>query len=267
MEASMHYTKLLAASAMAALLGAGLVAAQDDPLNGDPDAIENGNGSTPGEEKVIGDISSAFADFAGSEDNADALTRALRTGSEVTLSDNGATTSFTPATGHLGYGEVYISLSLAEAMLKDAGITDPTPEQIAAVLNGGEVTAADGSVITYEGILVQRAEGRGWGEIANAAGLNLGLVIASKRSGKDLTKGMAIAKPAERGNDTSRAARERADTPGNAGVTGRPEGAGFRRPDRADNMMARMERFDRPVRVERPVRIERPMRPERPVKF
>ncbi|HUF21840.1 MAG TPA: hypothetical protein VMP00_13935 [Burkholderiales bacterium] len=30
-----------------------------------------------------------------------------------------------------GYGEVHISLSLAEALLIDAGITDPSPEQTA----------------------------------------------------------------------------------------------------------------------------------------
>lgn len=257
----MHGTRLLAIFATTALLGAGPVAAQDDALNGD--------GFVPVEERAIGGISAAFVDFAGSEANADALARALRTGAEVTLSANGATTSFTPATGHLGYGEVHISLSLAEAMLKDAGITEPTPAQIAAVLNGGEVIAADGSVITYQGILVRRAEGQGWGEIARAAGLNLGLVIASKRSGKDLTKVTDVVKPADRGNDTSRAARERAATPGNAGVTGRPEGAGSRRAD----YVARVERVDRPaaaerpLRVERPIRVERPVRPERPVKF
>ncbi|MEX0960084.1 MAG: hypothetical protein WDZ63_12420 [Burkholderiales bacterium] len=256
------FDRILLTAAMAAiLLGASAASAQDDPLNGDPDPVGNDTQFDPGEEKVIGDISADFESFARSGDNADALVRALRTGGEVTLSDNGATTVFDPATGHMGYGEVHISLSLAEALLRDAGITDPTPEQIAAVLNGGDVLAADGTIITYEGILVQRSDGQGWGQIARNAGVNLGLVIASKRSGKDLLNKLPA--DASRGAGNAQIARERVETAGNAGVTGKPMAARAQRPGR----VARSERVERPVQVERPVRIERPVRPERPVKF
>src|SRR6185312_1250957 len=47
------------------------------------------------------------------------------------------TTTFTPDTGKMGYGNVKIALSLAEASLAKAGITDPTAAEVAAALNGG----------------------------------------------------------------------------------------------------------------------------------
>ena len=98
-------------------------------------------------------LSTEFADFAGSDTNSQALVTGLRDGTAVTLDDvttnaDGTTTTtsttFTPATGQMGYGNVKIALSLAEATLAKSGITDPTAAELAAALNGGTLVLADG---------------------------------------------------------------------------------------------------------------------------
>src|SRR6185312_16307633 len=70
-------------------------------------------------------LTTEFTPFAGSDANAQALVNGLRSGSAVTLTEtvagtNGGpstttTTTFTPDTGKMGYGNVKIALSLAEA--------------------------------------------------------------------------------------------------------------------------------------------------------
>ena len=80
----------------------------------------------------------------------------MRNGTQVTLtSSDGKTTSFTPPTGKMGYGEVNISLALAEALM--------------------------GSGST-QGILQLRASGMGWGQIANSPGFKLGEVVRSAKA-------------------------------------------------------------------------------------
>ncbi len=135
---------------------------------------------------AVGDkLAAEFTSFAGSSANAAALIDGLRNGTPVTLTNDASSASFTPATGKMGWGSVFIALSLAQAELKAAGIAAPTPQQIAAALNGGVVTTADGKTATLSGILTQRAAGMGWGAIANSAGLKLGPIIARIRSGND----------------------------------------------------------------------------------
>ena len=145
--------------------------------------------------QVTNRFAADFASFAGSQENAEALITGLRTGSPITLtsvSPTGTvtTTTITPPTRPLGYGNTYISLSLAKAQLAQYGISEPTPEQLQAALTGGSFTvttvAADGTVstrtVTLQGILTQRASGMGWGEIAKANGFRLGEVISSMKA-------------------------------------------------------------------------------------
>jgi hypothetical protein len=110
-----------------------------------------------------------YALLAGSEDNAKSLVTGLRDGTEVKLSSGTTSTSFTSPTGKMGFGNVNIALSLAEASLKQQGITSPTPQQLQSSLTG---------------ILDQRASGKGWGQIANSMGFKLGEVVRSEKAGQ-----------------------------------------------------------------------------------
>ena len=82
----------------------------------------------------------------------------------------------------MGHGNVLISLSLARQQLASHGITDPTAREIQAALTGGTVTTANGRNVTLNGVLTQRADGMGWGEIAKTQGTNLGQVVSGLKS-------------------------------------------------------------------------------------
>lgn len=140
-------------------------------------------------------LANRYSAFAGSDANADALVNGLRSGSAVTLettstvkNPDGTTstvatpTTFQPATGKLGYGEVNIALALAQDELTKMGISDPTAAEIDAALNGGTVVSADGSTQTLQGTLALRARGEGWGKIAKTLGFNLGTVVSASKT-------------------------------------------------------------------------------------
>jgi hypothetical protein len=102
-----------------------------------------------------------YTNLAGSKQNATSLVTGLRDGKAVTLTSKTGKETFTPPTGKMGYGNVDNALALAEASLKEKGITRPTPAQLEAS--------------TME-ILRMRADGKGWGQIADAKGFKLGEV-------------------------------------------------------------------------------------------
>lgn len=131
-----------------------------------------------------GELVSHYTKLTGSTANAQSLVTGLRTGSAVTLtSTSGApAVSFTPATQPMGFGNINIVLSLAKTTLTKQGITNPTPEQLAAALNGGKITLTNGTVVTLTGVLTQRAAGMGWGKIAQAMGVKLGAVVSASKS-------------------------------------------------------------------------------------
>lgn len=146
-----------------------------------------------GQTNVATRMASNFSNLAGSEENALALVQALRNGSDVTITTTTTTpptgtattptvttttATYSPPTGQMGWGNVKIALALAQDALLRAGITQPTPEQLQAALNGGEVTNLDGTVVTLDGVLQMRADGMGWGEIAHAGGTKLGPVVS-----------------------------------------------------------------------------------------
>ena len=186
---------------------------------------------TDGTAAVSGRLVDTFSEFAGSTDNARALIIGLRDGSAITLTETQpdgsvVTTTFTPATGKMGYGNVFISVALAQQTLTAQGISSPTPAQIEAALNGGSVTVGNPpTTATLTGVLTLRASGEGWGKVAQSLGVKLGPVLSSIRSAN---------------------ARLHADA---------------MRP--AQTSKARVDHSTRMDRVERPMRPERPERPSR----
>ncbi|MFC5527545.1 hypothetical protein ACFPPA_17515 [Rhodanobacter ginsengisoli] len=191
-----------------------------------------------------------FTSFAGSDTNSQALVTGLRDGTAITLDevtqnpDGTSTTTettFQPDTGKMGFGNVKIALSLAEASLAQQGITDPTAAEIEAALNGGTLTMADGTSVDLKGVLAERASGEGWGQIAKSMGFKLGDVMRS---------------PKATGNASAHANGkvdkvELADAKGHsAGHAGRPDSVG------------KVDRPDRPSRPDRPDRPEHPDHPD-----
>ena len=147
-------------------------------------------------------IATEFSVFAGSQDNASSLVTGLRQGGEVTLvtptsSGQAATgTTFSVPTRPMGYGNVRISLALAQEQLNRAGITQPTADQLRAALVGGTVTSGSGPTATtteLQGVLQMRAQGMGWGQIANAMGTKLGHVMSGlKQTNQPLANGQSV---------------------------------------------------------------------------
>lgn len=110
-------------------------------------------------------LTEKYADLAGSEANAKKLITGLRDGTDFKI----GSTSFDPPTGKMGYGNVNIALALAQKNLPE----NPSPEQLEAALIG---TSAK------PGILALRADGQGWGQIANSMGFRLGEVMRSPKA-------------------------------------------------------------------------------------
>jgi hypothetical protein len=163
----------------------------------------NATAENKGQAQVATKIASSFTHLAGSDENALKLVQALRSGSKVTLTaatsgtgtpgtGTGTTTSFTPPTGKMGWGNVFNSLALAQNQLTQLGITNPTQEQLQAALVGGDVTV-DGKTTTLKGILTLRADGMGWGNIAKETGTKLGPVVSSIRSTQHTVAALAPA--------------------------------------------------------------------------
>jgi hypothetical protein len=156
---------------------------------------EDGAVTSSGQTQVQTRFVRDFGGFAGSDDNAQSLYSGLRNGTRITLglpaSDGGTATTvaFDVPTRPMGNGSAYISLALAKQQLANYGITDPTPEQIQAALTGGTIIPADPNAqpVELQGILVQRADGMGWGAIAKASDINLGQAVSSMRSGKTVS--------------------------------------------------------------------------------
>lgn len=177
--------------------------------------------STRGDATVSGRISADFSTFAGSTANSDALVTGLRTGTAVTLTTTdpkGVTTSttFTPPTGKMGYGNVYISLALAKQQLAGLGVTQPTAQQLQAALVGGTVTTSSGQTTTLTGVLELRAQGMGWGQIAQSYGYKLGPVISGMKSANAHVASSAAA--GKTGTSTSTTASSNAASGSKSGI-------------------------------------------------
>jgi len=135
-------------------------------------------------------LSQEFAEFLGSEEQAAQVVEGLRQGSSFSLSSGSGETETTaggegdtaalevgaiePPTGTMGYGNVKLTLRLAESKLQQMGITQPTPDELSAVLLGGDVNGQ-----AVDGILAMRAEGMGWGEIAQQYDMKVGQIMGN----------------------------------------------------------------------------------------
>ena len=144
-----------------------------------------------------------YTPLAGSADNSAKLVDGLRNGADFTL----GTTRFDPPTGKLGNGEVNNALALASASLKGQGITSPTPQQLQS---------------TLQGILAQRADHKGWGQIAQSLGFKLGEVVRNPKA--EHSERMANAGKPERPQHADRP--ERPERPEKPEKPERPERAG-----------------------------------------
>ncbi|MGH7186958.1 MAG: hypothetical protein ACREIB_11875 [Pseudomonadota bacterium] len=143
--------------------------------------------TSQGHQRVESRLSSDFGAFAGSTANADGLVTGLRNGTAITLSSTDpkgvvTTTTFTPPTGKMGYGNVFTSLALAKQQLSGLGIAEPTAQQLQAALVGGTVTGPNGQATSLTGVLTLRAQGMGWGQIAHNLGYKLGPVISGMKA-------------------------------------------------------------------------------------
>jgi len=198
----------------AMVLSIGLLAATAVPVHGQSTTDLNTQTTTmnnlapsTGESNVIGKISGDFSSLLGAD--ATAVVTGLRNGTPITLktttttpgitppgsttpgtpTTTTTTTIITPPTGHMGHGNVYISLALAKQQLSALGITQPTPSQLQAALTGGTITQTSGTGTTatttatpLDGILTLRSQNMGWGQIAQKLGYKLGPVMSSMKS-------------------------------------------------------------------------------------
>ena len=236
MKTSITHTIGIVLSVLVLLASQSYAADDDNQLKTHADQMDEqaSDQSGQGATVVVNKISGDFTDFAGSSENANALVTGLRNGSEITITtqyDNvSSTATFTSPTGKTGYGNVFISLSLAQQQLADLGITQPSAEQIQTALLGGNISPDT----LLPGVLTLRADEMGWGQIAKTMGVKLGHVISSIRS----------ANKSDRKEIT------------------RLEKMNKSRPDKSN----RPQRIDKPSRVEKPARPQRPDKVERPHK-
>jgi len=96
---------------------------------------------------------------------------------------------------------------MANADLAKQGISNPTPTQLAAA---------------RQSVLDQRAKGMGWGQIANALGLNLGKVISA--AARERKEGRQQTPQGASKNDTP-SSRKNADAPSSASKSSNQGGA------------------------------------------
>lgn len=131
-------------------------------------------------------ISNDYSDFLQKVDSKQVVND-LRNGQWTTTTTDPTTKTTTTTTealptGKMGYGNVKISLALARYSLskQDPPILQPTSEQLHTALVGGQMVAGDTTTQT-NGILQMRADGMGWGQIAQKYDVKLGQLMSGKQ--------------------------------------------------------------------------------------
>jgi hypothetical protein len=139
--------------------------------------VTTANPKTEGGSRYLVRLQKQYPELA-SRTNLESLVHGLRTGSAITLTSaqgtTGTSTTFTPPTRPMGYGNITRAMTLATRQLSAAGITNPTPQQLQTALMGGTLTTATGTV-RMQGVLQLRSEGMGWGQIAHTIGVQPGM--------------------------------------------------------------------------------------------
>jgi hypothetical protein len=135
-------------------------------------------------------ISNEYSNFLKNT-NSQQVVNDLRNGQWTTTTldpkTNTMTTTTQPLpTGKMGFGNVKISLALAQESLSQQGITQPTSQQLYTALAGGEMVPGDSTTMTT-GILQMRADGMGWGQIAQKYNVKLGQLMSGKQPASTTT--------------------------------------------------------------------------------
>lgn len=140
-------------------------------------AVTTANPQTEGGSRYLVRLQKQYPELT-SRTNLESLVHGLRTGSAITLTSaqgtTGTSTTFTPPTRPMGYGNITRAMTLATRQLSAAGITNPTPQQLQTALMGGTLTTATGTV-RMQGVLQLRSQGMGWGQIAHTIGVQPGM--------------------------------------------------------------------------------------------
>lgn len=252
---------LLSAALAAALSVAAPALAQDT----DADAETVATATVPATR-----LADRYAELAGSPEAATALVTQLREGGDFTVTEevtttttnaDGTTTTTTSLVersvvnpnGPMGYGEINISLAMAQALVDGGVFAD-----LQSALTGASttVTNPDGTTTTTVegGVLAMRADGMGWGQIAKELGYNLGELVSASNGGGKARAAAGSASQAEAGIEAAADARIKAEA-------GRATAADARASARLDR--GARGAAERPSRPERPQRPERPDRPQR----
>lgn len=136
-----------------------------------------------GPTKVIDKLSAEFSSFLGAD--AKAVVIGLRNGTDITLTTPGPvpgtfeTIVIDPPTGKMGFGNVFITLALAQHQYGSA--TPIPPDQLNMLLTGDQ------------GILTLRSQNMGWGQIAQQYGTKLGFAVSSLKSANHALASGAVA--------------------------------------------------------------------------
>jgi hypothetical protein len=140
-------------------------------------AVTTASPQTEGGSRYLMRLQNQYPELA-SRTNLESLVHGLRTGSAITLTSTqgttGTSTTFTPPTRPMGYGNITRAMTLATRQLSAAGITNPTPQQLQTALMGGTLTTASGTV-RMQGVLQLRSQGMGWGQVAHTLGVQPGM--------------------------------------------------------------------------------------------
>jgi hypothetical protein len=145
--------------------------------------------STPGN-----NISNDYSYFLKNVDSKQVVND-LRNGQWTTTTTDPTTNTTTTTTealptGKMGFGNVKISLALAQESLRQQNIMQPTSEQLHTALVGGQMVPGD-STTTTNGILQMRSEGMGWGQIAQKYDVKLGQLMSGKQPASTTTTSAA----------------------------------------------------------------------------
>ena len=140
----------------------------------------------------------------------------LRSGQWTTTTTDpqtNVTTTSTEAlpTGKMGFGNAKISLALAQESLRQQGIMQPTSEQLHTSLMGGQMVPGD-STTTTNGILQMRAEGMGWGQIAQKYDVKLGQIMSGKQPASTTTNTTTSTTTTSKGITTANGKSSTTDT-------------------------------------------------------
>jgi hypothetical protein len=135
-------------------------------------------------------ISNDYSYFLKNVDSKQVVTD-LRGGQWTTTTTDPTTNTTTTTTealptGKMGFGNVKISLALAQESLRQQNIMQPTSEQLHTALVGGQMVPGD-STTTTNGILQMRSEGVGWGQIAQKYDVKLGHLMSGKQPASTTT--------------------------------------------------------------------------------